>query len=165
MFCTYRAISTATVKVTPPVRNEAANVANRLRSKNRLNGMIGFLAVRSTKMNATKAARATRPEPIVAADCQPSSGPVEKPKTAAVQANVASTAPPASSFIRSFSVSCSAGGFLEGNGAVGGAGGAAAVSSGNGGNGGNGGAAGYFNLGGVTDFQAHPANGGNGGNS
>ncbi len=105
MFCTYRATSTVRVKLTPPARNMAANVASRLRSKNRLNGTMGFSAVRSTTTNATKAARATTPEPIVVADSQPFSGPIEKPKTAAVQINVASTAPVASSFIRSFWVS------------------------------------------------------------
>ena len=82
-----------------------ANVASRLRSKNKLNGTIGFSAVRSTTANATKAPNATTPEPIVVADSQPFSGPIKKPKTAAVQVNVASTAPAASSFIRSFWVS------------------------------------------------------------
>ena len=80
-------------------------MASRLRSKNKSNGTTGFSAVRSTTANATKAARATTPEPIVVADSQPFSGPIEKPKTAAVQTNVASTAPVASSFIRSFWVS------------------------------------------------------------
>ncbi len=83
----------------------AANVASRLRSENRLNGTIGFSAVRSTTRNATKAVMATRPGPIVVADSQPFSGPIDKPKTAAVQINVASTAPVASSLVRSFWVS------------------------------------------------------------
>jgi len=53
-------------------------VPSRLPSKNRLNGRIGFSAVCSTKANARKAVRATRPEPIVVADSQPFFGPVEK---------------------------------------------------------------------------------------
>ena len=83
-------------------------MATRLRSENRLNGTMGFSAVRSTKTNATKAASATRLEPSVMADSHPCSAPVDMQKTAAVQANVASTPPAASSFIRSFSVSRSA---------------------------------------------------------
>ena len=93
------------MNITPPTRNLAAKMASRLRSKNKLNGTMGFSAVRSTTANATKAASATRPEPIVVADSQPFSGPIEQPKTAAVKINVASTAPVASSFIRSFWVS------------------------------------------------------------
>ena len=73
-----------------------------------LNGTMGFTAVRSTARNATNAIMATRPGPIVVGDSQPFSGPIDKPKTAAVQTNVASTAPVASSFIRSFWVSRSA---------------------------------------------------------
>ena len=93
------------VKPIPRTRNMAANVASRLRSKNRLNGTMGFSAVRSTATNATKAVTATRPGPIVVADSQPFSGPVDMPKTVAVQTNVASAAPAASSLVRSFSVS------------------------------------------------------------
>ncbi len=45
---------------------------------------------------------------MVVTEIQPFSGPIEKAKTAAVQASVASTAPVASSFIRSRCVSRSA---------------------------------------------------------
>ena len=58
--------------------------------------------------NAIAAATATTPEPMVVSEIQPFSGPIEKAKTAAVQASVASMAPAASSFIRSRLVSRSA---------------------------------------------------------
>jgi hypothetical protein len=83
----------------------ATKVASRLRLKNRSKGTTGFSAVRSTTANARNAARATAPEPIVVTEIQPFSGPIEKAKTAAVHASVASTAPAASSFIRSRRVS------------------------------------------------------------
>src|ERR1700757_519672 len=105
MLSTYTPTSTTRVIVTPPDRNIAANVASRLRSKNTLNGTMGFSALRSTTTNATKAPRATTPDPTVVADGQPFAGPIEKPKTTAVHINVASAAPVASSFIRSFWVS------------------------------------------------------------
>ena len=84
------------------------NVASRLRSRNKSNGTTGFSAVRSTMAKAIAAARATTPEPMVVTEIQPFSGPIEKAKTAAVQASVASMAPVASSFIRSLLVSRSA---------------------------------------------------------
>src|ERR1700759_4501557 len=99
------ATSTVTVNNTPPAMKIAAKVASRLRSKNKLNGTTGFSAERSTKANATNATRPTTAEPIVVNQIQPASGPHEKANTAAVQANVASTAPAASSFIRSRLVS------------------------------------------------------------
>src|SRR6202034_2512208 len=102
------ATSTVTVNNTPPARKIAAKVASRLRSKNKLNGTTGFSAERSTKANATNATSPTAAEPIVVNETQPASGPDEKANTAAVQANGATTAPAASSFIRSRLVSRSA---------------------------------------------------------
>ena len=86
----------------------ATKVASRLRSKNRSKGTTGFSAVRSTRAKAMKAAKPTTAEPMVVTEIQPFSGPMENAKTAAVQATVASTAPAASSFIRSLCVSRSA---------------------------------------------------------
>ena len=86
----------------------ATKVASRLRSKNKLKGTTGFSAVRSTSANPMKAPSATTAEPIVVNETQPASGPEEKANTAAVQPSVASTAPAASSFIRSRLVSRSA---------------------------------------------------------
>ncbi len=48
-----------------------------------------------------KAAKPITAEPTVVTEIQPFSGPIENANTAAVQATVASTAPAASSFIRS----------------------------------------------------------------
>ncbi len=56
-------------------------------------------------MNATSA---TPAEPSVVTEIQPASGPIENANTAPVHARVASTAPAASSFIRSRLVSRSA---------------------------------------------------------
>ena len=83
-------------------------MASRLRSKNKLNGTTGFSAVRSTNGECDERDEPTAAEPIVVNDIQPASGPDEKANTAAVQASVASTAPAASSFIRSRFVSRSA---------------------------------------------------------
>ena len=105
MSCTYRPISTVSVNMTPPARKMAAKVATRLRSWNRLNGTTGFSAVRSTIRKPTNAATAITPEPSVNGDNQPCSGPIEKPKTAAVHPSVASSAPAASSLRRSRLVS------------------------------------------------------------
>ena len=101
MSCTYRPISTVSVNITPPARNTAAKVASRLRSRNRLNGTTGLTARRSTKKNATNAMAAAAPEARVTGESQPFSGACAKPNTAAVQPTVASSAPAASSFIRS----------------------------------------------------------------
>ncbi|CEZ30208.1 Uncharacterised protein [Mycobacterium tuberculosis] len=98
-------MQTVRLNMTPPANRIALNVTNRLRSRNKWNGTTGFSAVRSTMTNATAAAKATRPEPMVMPDIQPFSGPIEKAKTAAVHASVASMAPVASSFIRSLLVS------------------------------------------------------------
>ena len=108
MSWTYNATSTVTVNNNPPAMKIATKVANRLRSKNRLNGTTGFSAVRSTHAKAMNATSARPAEPSVVNEIQPASGPVEKANTAAVQAKVASTAPAASSFIRSRLVSRSA---------------------------------------------------------
>ena len=48
MSWTYSPMSTVSVNITPPARNTEANVATRLRSRNRLNGTTGLTAVRST---------------------------------------------------------------------------------------------------------------------
>ena len=105
MSCTYSPIRTVSVNMTPPARNTAANVATRLRSLKRSNGTTGFAAERSTITNATKATSATSAEPRLTGVSQPFSGPCENPNTAAVQPSVASSAPAASSFIRSLCVS------------------------------------------------------------
>jgi hypothetical protein len=60
-----------------------------------------LIAVRSTNTNAAKATTAATPDISVSGASQPFSGPWVKPNTAAVQPTVASSAPAASSFIRS----------------------------------------------------------------
>ena len=59
------------------------------------------MAVRSTRTKAARDTTAAKPDSSVSGASQPFSGPWVKPKTAAVQATVASSAPAASSFIRS----------------------------------------------------------------
>ncbi len=96
---------TVRVNMTPPARKIAANVATRLRSRNRSKGTTGFTAVRSTTTNAPRNTSAATPEAIVIGSSQPFSGPWVNPKTAAVQPSVARIAPVASSFNRSLWVS------------------------------------------------------------
>ena len=106
MSWTYRPMVTVRVNMTPPARKIAANVATRLRSRNRSKGTTGFTAVRSTTTECAEEHRRsyTRGDRD-RFDSQPFSGPWVNPKTAAVQPSVARIAPVASSFNRSLWVS------------------------------------------------------------